>query len=546
MHILQYTFENLFDRHAENFAFDLPVNNWRNDLENATISDFLTNHRIRRPDHVAYQYMHDSISWAQLDRRIDALVLALWNRGVRPGDAIAVCVNDGPVQIEVLFATARLGVARVGLNYRHSSMDIERLVSHSESKLIIVADAFAELVVGCSPELGMLSAGNGQDELGAYETALVFDAPAPQFPRTRGSDICQICYTTGSTGNPKGAVWRHSGVLNVLGFSQLDLKLNEDDVFLHCLPAAGVPSILAMWNVTLGFTTVVMPAFDPGLALDLIEKYKCTTTLFIPTMITGVCEEFDKKPRDVSSMHRIYYGSASTPPALVRRAGKVFEGIELEQVYGSTEGAGGWYTKLSHKDHQWAIENDESLLASCGQPMIHCRVRIVGENGDVLPVGEIGEISVSGDFVMDGYLKEPELTEQVLKDGWLLTGDMGRLDEKHYLYLVDRKQFMIITGGYNVYPIEVENVIAAHPSVLEVCVFGMPDDKWGEAIHAAIVPRAGKTINAEEIRDYCRGKMSKFKVPKSIEARDQLIRGATGKILKRAELDRRVQMFKAG
>ena len=145
---------------------------------------------------------------------------------------------------------------------------------------------------------------------------------------------------------------------------------------------------------------------------------------------------------------------------------------------------------------------------------------------------------------MDGYLKEPELTEQVLKDGWLLTGDMGRLDEKHYLYLVDRKQFMIITGGYNVYPIEVENVIATHPSVLEVCVFGMPDDKWGEAIHAAIVPRNGKTIDAEEIRDWCRGKMSKFKVPKSIEARDQLIRGATGKILKRAELDRRVQMFK--
>ena len=137
------------------------------------------------------------------------------------------------------------------------------------------------------------------------------------------------------------------------------------------------------------------------------------------------------------------------------------------------------------------------------------------------------------------------MTDKVLKDGWLLTGDMGRLDEKGYLYLVDRKQFMIITGGYNVYPIEVENVIAGHPAALEVCVFGVPDDKWGEAIHVAVVARSGHTIDPDELREWCRGKMSKFKVPKTVEVRDELIRGATGKILKRAELDRKVQMLKA-
>lgn len=515
-------------------------------MENTTISDFLVNHRIRRPDHIAYQYLHGNVTWAELDRRIDALVAALWARGIRPGDAIAACVKDGPVQIEVLFATARMGVARVGLNYRHSKGDIERLVSHSESKLVIVSEDLYDLVSGCTPEFGILAAGDGQGNLGDYEAALVYDVPPPDMPRARGSDIWQICYTTGSTGNPKGAIWRHSGVMSVLGFSQLDLKMSEDDVFLHCLPAAGVPSVLAIWNATLGFTSVIMPAFDPALALDLIEKHKCTSTLFIPTMITGACEEFGRKPRDVSSLQRMYYGSASTPPALVRRAGSVFKGVKLEQVYGSTEGAGGWYTKLSHADHQWAMENDENLLSSSGQPMIHCRVRIVGEDGQILPPGEVGEISVSGDFLMDGYLKEPELTAKVLKDGWLLTGDMGRLDEKGYLYLVDRKQFMIITGGYNVYPIEVENVIAAHPSVLEVCVFGVPDEKWGDAIHAAVVPRGGQTIDPDELRDWCRDKMSKFKVPKTIEVRDQLIRGATGKIQKRAEIDRRVQMLGAG
>jgi len=440
----------------------------------------------------------------------------------------------------VIFATARLGAIRTGLNYRFSALDIEKLVVHSGVKLLIVETEFANLTAGCSTEFGTIIAGDGQGECGEYEAFLDFETQVT-VPKVLGSDIAQICYTTGSTGNPKGAVWRHSSVVSAMGFTLLDLNFNEDDIYLHCLPAAGVPSVLAAWNVMLGFTNVIMPRFQAGLALDLIEKHRCTTTLFIPTMLTAACEEAEAKPRDVSCMRKIVYGSASTPPALIRRGSRVFDGIDFEQVYGSTEGAGGWFTKLTPQDHRDALEGNEELLASCGRPMIHAGVRVVDADGNLCEPGEVGEILISGDFIMDGYYKEEELTRKALKDGWLFTGDMGKLDQHGYLYLVDRKQFMIITGGYNVYPIEIENVIAAHPDVLEVCVFGIPDDKWGEAIHAAVVPRNGCTVSDSDIKSWCSDKLAKFKIPKSTEIREELIRGATGKILKRAERDRFVQ-----
>jgi acyl-CoA synthetase (AMP-forming)/AMP-acid ligase II len=255
-------------------------------------------------------------------------------------------------------------------------------------------------------------------------------------------------------------------------------------------------------------------------------------------MLTDLCAAQEKRPRDVSSMGKILYGAAPTPPALLRRGIKVFADAEFVGTYGSTEGAGGWFTKLTPDDHRRALEGKEELLSSCGRPMIHARLKVVDQEGDPCGAGEIGEICVSGGFLMDGYFREEELTRQAIRQGWLHTGDMGRIDEEGYVYLVDRKQFMIITGGYNVYPIEIENVIAEHPAVREVCVFGVPDVRWGEAIHAAVVVGDGETVGMEEIITWCRDKLPGFKVPKSVELRASLMRGATGKLLKRAELDR--------
>ena len=502
-----------------------------------TISDVLQTQAARRPEHPAYIYEDHSVTWDALERRVNALAAGLLERGVRPGDVVASCTRDGPVLIEVIFAAARIGAVRVGLNYRFSPSDIRKLTAHSQAKLIIVEDQFARLVEGCAPELGIVSAGDAQSARGDYESMMNFAAPTVASSVSEDA-VAQICYTTGSTGNPKGAVWRHGPLLHAMGFTLLDLGFTRDEVYLHCLPAAGVPSVAAVWNVVLGFTNVVMTAFHAEQALDLIEKHRCTKTVLVPTMLTAMCEAVEKKPRDVSSMQKFIYGSAPTPPALVRRGLRLFGSAGLEQIYGSTEGIGGWYTKLPPEDHLRALAGEEALLASCGRPTIHARLKVLDAQGATCPADEVGDIWVTGGFVMDGYFKEEELTRKTLHDGWVQTGDMGRMDATGYLYIVDRKQFMIITGGYNVYPIEVENVIAAHPAVLEVCVFGIPDEKWGEAIHAAVVLRPGEAVRMEEIRAWCQERLASFKVPKSIDFLDSLIRGATGKIQKRAERER--------
>jgi len=506
-------------------------------MTRATISDFLRNHAVVRPQRAAYVYCDGRITWKELDRRVDRIAAGLYARGIRAGDVIAVCVTDGPVQVELLYAAARLGATRVGLNYRFSSADIVKLIAHAGARLVVAETQFLPLIAGSQPDLGVVDAGNGQDRLSEYDAlagAIVSNVP----DQLDGAPFAQICYTTGSTGSPKGALWRHDALLHAIAFTVLGLGLREEDTFLHCLPAAGVPSVAAIWNCCLGFTTVVVPRFQTELVLDMMAMHGCTTTLLVPTMLTELCEAAETRPRDLSRMRRIYYGSAPTTPALIQRSMRVFQGVEFEQIYGSTEGIGGWYTKLTPADHMYALTHDEGLLASCGRPMPHCLVQIIDEKGGPAPAGEIGEIRVRGDFIMDGYLRDEALTRQALRGGWLITGDIGRLDENGYLYIVDRKQFMIITGGYNVYPVEIENVIAQHPSVLEVSVFGVPDEKWGEAIHAAVVLRRGCADDSETIRAWCHDRLARFKIPKSIEIRDQLIRGATGKIQKRAERDR--------
>lgn len=502
-----------------------------------TISDILRNNTTRRPDHPAYIYSSHTQTWRELNVRVDAVAAGLWKLGVRPGDVICTLCKDGPVLVEILYAAARIGAVRVGLNYRFSGTEIGTLVRHSGAKLIIAQNDLRTLVEDVDPAFGIIDCGDGQGRLGDYEGLLRPDLSPPNVP-VSDDDLAQICYTTGSTGEPKGAMWTHAAYLHVLSMVSIDLDLKPNDIFLHCLPGSGVPCVLATWNAIVGFTNVIMPAFDPDLALDLIEHHNVTFTLWVPTMITAVCDAFGRKQRNVSTMHAILYGSAPTPPALVRRALKIFNSAELIQVYGSTEGIGGWFTKLSAAEHRHALANNEKLLESCGRPMIHARVEVVNERNEPVEAGEVGEVRVTGGFLMTGYYKAAEITRNTIRQGWLYTGDMGRLDDEGYLYLVDRKQFMIITGGYNVYPIEIENVIAEHPGVQEVCVFGVPHDKWGEAIHVALVPRAKASLSEAEITTWCRERLSSFKVPKSIEIRDALIRGATGKILKRAERER--------
>jgi acyl-CoA synthetase (AMP-forming)/AMP-acid ligase II len=500
-----------------------------------TLSSVLHGAARRWPDKLAYVYAGACHTWLEVNRRVDALAASLIGLGVRPGDVIASCTKDGPVLNELVYAAARIGAIRVGVNYRMAPVEVRRLLEHCGAKVVFVQDEFSALI---PDDLGLrvLSTGDAQTETSEYGQ-LIADGAGVAF-KERWHDVAQYCYTTGTIGRPKAAIWTHEAIASAIGHTLLDLDFRRDDVWLHCFPGAGVPCLLAIWNVFKGFPTVVMPAFEAAHALDLMHAHRVTRVLFVPTMMSACCEVQQRQARDLSSVRCISYGSAPTSPALIRRAAEAFRSASFEGTYGSTEGVGGWFTTLTPDDHKRALKDRPHILESCGKPLHHVLLRVMRDDGALCEPGEVGEVAVQGSFLMKGYLHEPELTAKTLRDGWLMTGDMGRIDEEGYLYLVDRKQFMIITGGYNVYPIEVENALAAHPAVLEVCVFGVPDPHWGETVHASVVLRDNATVSKDELHGWARARLAKFKVPKSIEFREGLTRGATGKILKRAERDR--------
>jgi acyl-CoA synthetase (AMP-forming)/AMP-acid ligase II len=315
--------------------------------------------------------------------------------------------------------------------------------------------------------------------------------------------------------------------------------MRHDDVFLHALPAAGVPILLATWNVFNGACIVLQSGFDATGTLELLTAERITSVLWVPTMLTDLLAHPDLDSYDLSALRLVMYGSSPATPALIRRAIDRF-GCEMQQWYGATEATAGWTNLLHHEDHLRALAGEPDLLTSCGRATLHTEVAVLDEQGNEVPDGEIGEICVRSNAIMDGYLNLPDETAEALHDGWLHMGDLGRRDARGYFYLVDRKKFLVITGGYNVYPTVVENVLAEHPGVCEVCVVGAPDERWGEVVVALVVPAdgsAGPDCLADELREFCADKLAAFEIPKRIDIVADLPRGATGKVLKRAVRD---------
>lgn len=507
------------------------------------VRDYLENNARSWPERLAYVSSSGRYTWGQTADRSWRLAAALQSLGIGKGDVVATLSLDTQEVVEVWYACCTIGAIRTGINVRYAPREMAHIINDAGVKVLVVQGECESAFRAIEDELPSVVAvvGFGDHHFDHdYDRLLAGHVPARQWVELSDDDDIALSYTTGSTGLPKGALWSQGAVVKAELNTWFQAGMRPDEVFLHCLPAPGVPVLIATWNVFNGSTIVIMDKFSARHALELIQDEGVTAVLWVPTMIIDVLADPALDSFDLSSLRLVIYGSAPAPPALVRRAIDRF-GCELQQWYGSTEGTAGWFSILHHQDHLRALDGNPELLSSCGRPTLHTQVALLDQEGREVTSGEVGELCVRSDTVMRGYLNLPEETTAALGDGWLHTGDLARVDDDGYLFLVDRKKFMIISGAYNVYPVVVENVIAEHPKVREVCVVGIPDERWGEAVCAVVVP--AEDLAEEELATFCRSRLAKFEVPKRIDFVEALPRGATGKVLKREVRDRYRERF---
>lgn len=462
------------------------------------------------------------LSYAELWQRCGKLAGALRGLGMDHGDRVAVLSANCHRYVELYAGVPTAGAVVVPLNTRHAEPELRYALEDSGTRVLFsdrdpggLAEV-VERVVRLPEEYESLLAEAKETELGEGVSE---------------DTLAGLFYTGGTTGASKGVMLSHRNLIANTWHWLCSVPQRPDDVFLVLAPmfhAAGSNGVLgSIWTTG---CQVIMPVFDPGAALDLIEREQVTATLGVPTMLAALAEEQHLHPRDVSTLQVITHGGSPIATEVVRRTHTAFPSAELIHVYGATE-LSPLATGL--RDEQELIEGERAR--SCGQPLPGIDVRIHDEEGRELPAGEIGELVVRGPNVMLGYWNKPEQTEAVLRDGWYRTGDLGYLDDESYLFLVDRSKDMIVSGGENVYCTEVEEILYRHPAVLEAAVFGVPDPRWGEAVHAVVVPRpeAGE-LDPTELISFCREHIAGYKVPKGIDLRsDPLPKSGPGKVLKR-------------
>jgi acyl-CoA synthetase (AMP-forming)/AMP-acid ligase II len=490
----------------------------------------------RYPAKVAVRYGQAGLTWAALDERADRLGSYLLGRGLATGDRVAVSARNCLEWPELVFGLAKAGLVLVPVNIRHSPDEVGHVLGDSGARAAIVHHDQVERHGQTLSGLGFLLEIGGSEAGQDYEAALSTGRAADPTPSSlTDSDVQFILYTSGTTGRPKGVVNQHRGMLAQVLDTTISTEARHTDVMLATTPfftAGGMVRTLS-W-LYLGQTMIIHPRFDAEAVLDEIERSRVTFTTFIPTMLHRTLRMLeDGPPRDMSSLRRISYGSAPVPTGLAERAMKLL-GCDLQQRYGLTE-AGGQVTILGPAEHRAAIAGRTSLLTSCGRETPHAEIRIRDDEGLELPPGEIGEIVIRCDSSALGYWNNPEQTARTFRPDGLWSGDLGRLDADGYLHIEGRRTDMIISGGFNVYPAELERVLSGHHQVDLAAVVGVPDQEWGETPVAVIVAKGAVDAAAfeAELRGLCREQLADYKQPRKFVFRTELPLGPAGKVLKR-------------
>ncbi|MFE9692754.1 long-chain fatty acid--CoA ligase [Micromonospora sp. NPDC005806] len=465
--------------------------------------------------------------------RVARLAAGLVALGVARGDRVALLGANSDRYHECLLAAPWADAVVMPINSRWVAAEIGFALRDAAPAVLILDEQFAPMIATLrehAPLSAVVVMGDGAAPAGAvaYER-LIEEHPAMPDSRRGGDDLFGIFYTGGTTGWPKGVMLTHANLAaSALGSLATGEFGTPGGRLLHAAPMFHLAD-LATWTAALitGGTHVIIPGFTPGAVLAAIEQHRVTDVLLVPTMIQLLVGFPDVARFDVTSLRRLIYGGSPMPEALSLRARAMFPQAGFVQAYGMTELAP-VATLLLPADH-----DDPGLARSGGRAAPHAEVRIVDTAGAEVRRGVVGEIVARGDHVMPGYWRRPEETAACLVDGWLHTGDAGFMDERGYVFVVDRIKDMIITGDENVYSTEVERALASHPAVAMCAVIGLPDERWGERVHAVVVLRAEATATTDELRDHCRGQLAGYKIPRSVEFVDVLPVSAAGKVLKR-------------
>ncbi|QIZ36884.1 long-chain-fatty-acid--CoA ligase [Saccharopolyspora sp. ASAGF58] len=495
-----------------------------------------TLHRAHQhePDRVLTVFGDRTRTVAESRDRIARLAGALKTLGLEPGDRVGIFALNSDRYHEFLLAVPWAGGVVNPVNIRWSPVEVAYSLVDCETNILFVDDAFAAMVPTLREQVPNLRSivfcGDGERPEGAVDYEELVAATEPVQDAMRGgSDLYGVFYTGGTTGHPKGVMLSHDSLMTSAMGSVVTLDVvSRGGVLLHSAPMFHLADIAAwlMGMLTDG-SHVIVPAFAPGAVVEAIEKHRVTDALLVPTMIQMLADSPEAAAADLSRVRGILYGASVISEAVLQRAKATLPNARFTQAYGMTE-LGPIATLLSPEGH-----DDPVLVRSCGRSVAHAEVRIFDEADVEVTRGTVGEICVRGDHVMQGYWNKPEETAVAVRGGWMHTGDGGYMDERGYVFVVDRIKDMIITGGENVYSAEVENALAKHPAVEQCAVIGVPDTEWGERVHAVVVLKREAAATETELRDFCRGLIANYKLPRSVAFVDALPMSGAGKILKR-------------
>ncbi|MFE2995741.1 long-chain-fatty-acid--CoA ligase [Nocardia sp. NPDC059246] len=492
-------------------------------------ANHVARHALMKPDATAIRYRGISTSWRTLEDRSSRLAAVLSGMGVRERDRIALLLTNRPEFIEVMLAANRLGATVVPLNFRLSPTEVEFIVTDSGAAVVIVEDSLLDAVSTVSRSVPHIVVGSGSAGP-SLEAEICNVTEIPPTNDVAEDSPAAIMYTSGTTGRPKGAVLSHQNLqMQALALIRAwQLSSDGSEVNLVTSPLFHIAALATVGPFLLiGATIVLHPtgAFDSGEVLDCLERERVTSVFMVPTQWQAIVDDTSLPDRDLS-LRVVSWGAAPASTSLLMRMNEVFPGVLNVALFGQTE--------MSPITCMLDGTDAVRKIGSVGKPVDTVAVRVVDEDMNDVPTGEVGEIVYRGPGLMEGYWRNPVATAEAFEGGWFHSGDLVRVDDEGFVYVVDRKKDMIISGGENIYCAEVENAIAAHSDVIDVAVIGRADDHWGEIPVAVIVAQPGTTITVDTLADWLVGRVARYKRPKVVELVDELPRNASGKVVKGA------------